>query len=573
MSLGKSLLASGALRVRILGALLTAALLMVPGVVLSQPLVQNGMAVCTANNSQIIPAIVTDGSGGSIVAWQDFRNGNWDIYAQRVNAGVMLWTLNGVAICTAADSQQQPQVVGDGSGGAIIAWYDYRNGGDYDIYAQRVNSSGAVQWTEDGVPVCTAAFDQFNIAMIGDGFGGAILTWEDNRANVVDCPDIYAERVDGTGAPLWTANGVSVCNEASAQHGPRLVSDGLGGAFITWYDQRAGDYDIYTQRVASGGAVQWTTNGVATCTMATDQLKPDICSDGAAGVIITWYDYRSTTDYDIYAQRQGPSGAIVWAVDGVVMNNNEGYDQINPRIVSDDSGGAIIAWQDYITGITSDVYAQRVAAAGAVQWTATGVIICTAAGDQRNPQIVTDGNSGAFITWADYRNIDTTNSDVYAQRIAANAAINWPATGYLICDADSSQSHLAMASDGNLGAIVAWQDYRNGNWDIYAQGYNISGIGIAIGSRPDASPLHLSPAFPNPSAAMVGISYSLPKSGAVELAVYDIVGQKKALLASGVMSAGKHEVSWNGASVAAGVYFCRLSFKGTTLTNRLAVVR
>jgi predicted lipoprotein with Yx(FWY)xxD motif len=573
MSLRKSLLASGALRARILGALLLAAFLMVPGAVLSQPWVQNGIAVCTANNGQIIPAIVTDGSGGSIITWQDYRNGNWDIYAQRVNAGVVLWTVNGVAICTASDSQQQPQVVSDGLGGAIIAWYDYRSGSNYDIYAQRVNSSGAVQWTTDGVPVCTAAFDQLDIAMIGDGLGGAILTWEDNRSNVVNCPDIYAERVDATGASLWTADGVSVCNEASAQHGPRLVSDGLGGAFITWYDQRAGDYDIYTQRIASGGAVQWTTNGVATCTMATDQFKPDICSDDAAGVIITWYDYRSTTDYDIYAQRVGPSGAIVWVVDGVVMNNNEGYDQINPRIVSDDSGGAIIVWQDYITGITSDVYAQRVAAAGAVQWTATGVIICTAAGDQRNPQIVTDGNSGAFITWADYRNTDTTNSDVYAQRIAANAAITWPATGYLICDADSSQSHLAMASDGNLGAIVAWQDLRNGNWDIYAQGYDTSGVGVEIGLPSHGTALRLNPAFPNPSAARVGISYSLPKSGEVELAVYDIVGQKMATLASGVMSAGRHEVSWNGASVAAGVYFCRLSFEGTTRTNRMAVVR
>ena len=572
MSLGKSSFVNGALRARILGALLMAAFLMVPGVVLSQPWVQNGFAVCTANNDQIIPAIVSDGNGGSIIAWSDYRNGNWDIYAQRANGTGVLWTADGVAICTASDSQQQPQIVSDGSNGAIIAWYDYRNG-NYDIYAQRVNASGAVLWTADGVPICTAAFDQFNIAMIGDGFGGAILTWEDNRSNVVNCPDIYAERVDATGASLWTADGVSVCNEASAQHGPRLVSDGSGGAFVTWYDHRAGDYDIYTQRIASGGAVQWTTNGVATCTMGTDQLKPDICSDDAAGVIITWYDYRSTTDYDIYAQRVGPGGAIVWAVDGVVMNNNEGYDQINPRIVSDDIGGAIIVWQDYITGITSDVYAQRVAAAGAVQWTATGVIICTAAGDQRNPQIVTDGNSGAFITWADYRNIDTTNSDVYAQRIAADATINWPATGYLICDADSSQSHLAMASDGNFGAVVAWQDYRNGNWDIYAQGFDVSGVGVELEPRPDGSLFQLSPAFPNPSAAAVGFSYSLPKSGAVELAVYDIVGQKMATLASGVMSTGRHEVSWNGASVAAGVYFYRLSFEGLTRTNRIAIAR
>ena len=571
MSLGKSPFTSGALRTRVLGAMLMAAFLMVPGAVLSQPLVLNGIAVCTANNGQITPAIATDGSGGSIIAWQDYRNGNYDIYAQRVNAGVVLWTVNGVAICTTDSNQQQPQIVGDGSGGAIIAWQDYRSGSNYDIYAQRVNSSGAVLWTANGVSICTAAFDQLGIAMISDGIGGAILTWEDNRSNVVDCPDVYAQRVDGGGVALWTAEGVSICNEANAQHGPRLASDGSGGAFITWYDRRAGDYDIYTQRVASGGAVQWTTNGMATCTMATDQLKPDICTDGAGGAIITWYDYRATTDFNIYAQRQGPDGAIVWAVDGVVMNDNVAYDQLNPRIVSDGIGGAIIVWQDYVTGTTSDIYAQRVAAAGAVQWTATGVIICTAAGNQTNPQIVTDGNSGAFITWEDYR--DTADCDIYAQRIAADAAINWPATGYPICAADSNQTNLAMASDGNLGAVVAWQDYRNGNYDIYTQGFDISGAGIEIGSPPIGSTLYLSPAFPNPSAAAVGISYSLPKPGEVELAVYDIVGQKVATLAAGVMSAGRHEVSWNGASVAAGVYFYRLSFEGTTRTNRMAVVR
>ena len=572
MALIEGFLTSHALRARVLGTMLMAALLIVPGVVLSQPRwVLDGKPVCTADNDQIATAIVSDGSGGAIIAWQDYRNGNYDIFAQRVNSsGAVQWTANGVSICTLDSSQQQPQLVSDGSGGAIIAWQDYRNG-NYDIFAQRVNSSGAAQWAANGAPICTAVFDQLDVEIISDGLGGAILTWEDNRSNVVDCPDIYAQRVDASGAALWTADGVSICNEASAQHGPRLVSDGSGGTFITWYDQRAGDYDIYTQRVASGGAVQWTTNGVATCTMATDQLKPDICSDGADGVIITWYDYRATTDFNIYAQRQGPGGAIVWVVDGVVMNNNVAYDQINPRIVSDGVGGAIIVWQDYVTGTTSDVYAQRVAAAGAVQWTATGVIICTAAGDQTDPRIVTDGTSGAFITWDDHR--DTANYDIFAQRIAADASINWSAEGYPICAADGNQTNPAMASDGNLGAVVAWQDYRNDNWDIYTQGFDVSGVGIEIGSPAIGSMLYLSPASPNPSAAAVGISYSLPKSGEVELAVYDIVGQKVATLAAGEMSAGRHEVSWNGASVAAGVYFYRLSFEGTTRTNRMAVVR
>jgi flagellar hook assembly protein FlgD len=55
--------------------------------------------------------------------------------------------------------------------------------------------------------------------------------------------------------------------------------------------------------------------------------------------------------------------------------------------------------------------------------------------------------------------------------------------------------------------------------------------------------------------------------------VYDVAGRKVATLAQGTMSAGSHEVSWNGAKAPAGVYLYRLSFEGKTLTNRMVVVR
>jgi len=55
-----------------------------------------------------------------------------------------------------------------------------------------------------------------------------------------------------------------------------------------------------------------------------------------------------------------PALAIRWPVNGVVMNNNVAYDQINPKIVSDGIGGGIMAWEDFRTGLTSDIYAQRV---------------------------------------------------------------------------------------------------------------------------------------------------------------------------------------------------------------------
>ena len=58
--------------------------------------------------------------------------------------GTPLWTLNGVAICTTVNDQYNPTIVSDGSGGAIITWNDFRNGSDYDIYAQKIDENGSI---------------------------------------------------------------------------------------------------------------------------------------------------------------------------------------------------------------------------------------------------------------------------------------------------------------------------------------------------------------------------------------------------------------------------------------------
>jgi len=156
---------------------------------------QTGKPVCNAINNQVYPTMTTDGSRGSIITWMDKRSGKYEIYAQRMNpSGNAMLTSNGIPICT-LDSSYNPAIVSDGSGGAIIAWETYRGLSiTTDIYAQRVNSSGAVQWAPNGVPVCIEVFNQDTIAMVSDGFGGAILTWQDYRSDN-GFPDIYAQRI------------------------------------------------------------------------------------------------------------------------------------------------------------------------------------------------------------------------------------------------------------------------------------------------------------------------------------------------------------------------------------------
>ncbi len=420
-------------------------------------------AVCTAANNKSDLTTVSDGFGGAISTWQDSRGSDADIYAQRVNAsGAPQWTANGVAICTATGDQASPTIVSDGSGGAIITWQDYRNGSDYDIYSQRVNASGAPQWTANGVAVCTATGNQSNPIIVSDGSGGAIITWQDYR-NGSDY-NIYSQRVNASGASQWTANGVAICTATGDQASPTVASDGSGGAIITWQDYRNGsDWDIYVQQVNASGAAQWTVNGVAVCTATGYQQYPIIVSDGSGGGIITWMDYRSGPSH-LYAQRVSASGNPQWTTDGVAICSATGG-QDNPTIVSDGLDGAIITWFDYRNG-NADIYAQLVNASGASQWTANGVAICTAVSDQQEPTIISDGSGGAIITWQDYRN---GAADIYAQGINSSGAVQWTPNGVAISTATSDQIWPTILSDGSGGAIITWEDFRSGNGDIYAQ--------------------------------------------------------------------------------------------------------
>ena len=371
-----------------------------------------------------------------------------------------------VPICTAASTQDYPVIVSDGAGGAIIAWHDYRRGGsDADIYARRVSATGTVEWTVDGVALCTATGRQELPAIASDGAGGAIVAWRDLRNGATN--DIYAQRISVDGTVQWTPDGVALCTAADEQAYPTIVSDGAGGAIVTWHDRRSGDFDIYAQRISAGGSVQWAANGVPLCTAVGDQAYPTIVPDGANGAVIAWYDYRGGPYSDIYVQRIAGGGTVQWTPNGVPLCVATG-NQSDPAIASDGEGGAIVTWYDERSGTNSDIYAQRVSAAGAVQWTTDGVALCVATGRQYGAVTVADGAGGAIVAWSDERG-GGSNADLYSQRISADGAVHWTANGVALCTATADQKLSTIAADGAGGAIITWSDNRSGNDNIYAQ--------------------------------------------------------------------------------------------------------
>jgi hypothetical protein len=447
----------------------------------------NGTALCTAVREQSRPTIVSDGAGGAIVAWQDLRSSvAYDIYAQHVLASGAVdpaWPADGRALCTALDNQNNPTVVSDGSGGAIVTWEDNRSGTDLDIYAQHVLASGAADpaWPANGRALCTAAYYQFTPVIVADGSGGAIVAWSDARGGTTS--DIYAQHVlaSGTVDPAWPADGRALCTAANSQTHPTIVADGTAGAIVTWQDLRGGTYsDIYAQHVLASGAVDsaWPADGRALCSAANEQVTPNIVVDGAGGAIVTWNDTRSG-NADIYAQHVLASGAVdpSWPTDGRALCTQPNY-QYDPAIASDGGGGAIVVWWDGRHSFNNDIYSQHVLASGAVDpaWPVQGSPVCTAVGHQDYPTIVADAAGGAIVAWMDFRG--NGDPDLYAQHVLASGAMDpaWSPNGRVLSAAPFGQSFQEIVADGAGGAIATWQDDRSGSEsDIYAQRVSADG--------------------------------------------------------------------------------------------------
>jgi len=433
--------------------------------------VEDGNAICTIFNNQDTPVIVSDGAGGAIIAWRDNRTLTTNIYAQRVDDdGNILWLPDAMPVCTAPNSQSYPIIIADGSGGAIIAWHDFRSGNVVDLYAQKLNSNGYIQWTVNGVAICTGQMNPQLGQMISDGAGGAIITWFDHRDFTYN---VFAQRIGADGTVQWTANGVTISAASGNQMYPSLASDGASGAIIAWQDNRNGFNDIYAQRVDATGNVEWTVNGIVVCAAGQYQSTAQIISDGSGGAIIAWSDHRNTLDYDIYAQRVDADSTLLWPGGGVAISATF-YNQMSCRLVPAGTGEAIVIWVDYRSGSDADIYAQLVDASGTPLWTANGIVVCGAADDQFNVQLISDGSKGAVATWEDKRN-GTDNIDLYAQRVYDDGTIGWTADGEAICRATGHQTTPQLAPDGWGGAFIAWKDERGANFDIYAQRVDAAG--------------------------------------------------------------------------------------------------
>lgn len=414
------------------------------------------------------------------------------------------WTPNGIRISTLGVRQDLPAIASDRSGGAFTAFVARLMPGAR-VQAQRLTALGEAQWPGDGTFIAMDSLTVTRTRAISDAAGNAFVAWSSFSKGV------RVQRIDSDGTPRWASGGVQL--DARAWTEFHLASDGAGGVIVVWGRLITGGLNppdtLMVQRVDSTGATRLQPGGQILAFANNFEFNVGQVDSGGAFVCWGWNPVPGT--HEVRAQWLNQDGSLLWPADGLLVAQGSGgggsgamvgdgaggvihvYGHSNalfaqrisrqgeflwstggvsvstasPTFVAGvpSSGGAIVTWR---TG--TDILAAHVDSAGVPGWDPNGVEVCVAQGLQGPPRIVSDGVGGAIIAWDDERE-GSANSDIYAQRLDASGAARWAMNGFPICSAPARQAEVVIAADNANGAILAWFDQRNGSAQatVYAQ--------------------------------------------------------------------------------------------------------
>lgn len=332
-----------------------------------------GQPIVVKDGAQRSPNMCKDGNGGAYIIWKDFTLGQYEhVYATHISSdNEIINPGEGVPIMTNDSHHNGISLEIAGLSEAAMAWVDDRNG-NLDIFGQRMvadhdNNTINTLWStveEGGKAICDAEGDQ-NYAKITyaagccETEGITATTWQDDRNQNFD---IYMQYLWVDGNPYFQdyPQGLPLTEGlSSSQTKPRVKADD-SGAYVIWYSDQNGNSDIYAQKIIASqeDPIQWSINGEPICTADDAQTGARLSVSGDGGAYFTWQDDRNGGDEaDVYVQHISSENLSTMPENGLIISN-AALIQKSPVVRKDGNGSAFIIWEDGRSG-SGGIYTQH----------------------------------------------------------------------------------------------------------------------------------------------------------------------------------------------------------------------
>ncbi len=423
----------------------------------------------------ISPSVSIGESGKFVVVWEDYRDLDANIYAQRFDSAGNKLGGNMLVNSDSLDEDQYSPVVSLGkSDGFMMTWVDLRSG-IQNVFARIFSSGGTPETSPLRVDTTSVSEPREDPWVGSDTTGRYAVVWTDYASSF---PVMYTQRFDSLGQAVGSKLRMSDQEATGERHDPTLSAAPSGAFVVGWMDKRNLNYDIYARTVTSLGFLQQESDRINDDSLGAIQMSPQITTTSDGGFIAVWEDFRKGNS-DIHLKRFNPSGEPLG--DDFRVNDDSGYSyQGLPDIACDESGNFVVVWEDAREGL--DIYAQLFDHSGNVLGENLKVNADSGTDLHNSPSCDRSPQGDLVVVWA-AREGEVQN--VYGRLFGSDGQPE--DTCFKINDDDQEVDHLSpkVSTDSSGSFVVGWVDQRDGQDRIYLQRYDPDGI-----KRGDNFPLH-----------------------------------------------------------------------------------
>ncbi len=235
------------------------------------------------------------------------------------------------------------------------------------------------------------------------------------------------------------------------QNQPKIHAVGDGGAYISWFDNANGGYDVYLQRIGPDGSEQWSHNGVLVADRSfTSTQDYDLDVDLAGNALLIFRDDRSGST-QITVNKVALDGALLWGSSGKQLTSGNAFFAA-PQIAVTSDGFAVAGWT-----ADSTIQFQRLDGNGNGMWFDDLTLADPDGGTFALADLNTSDNGAVIASWVKSGSFFDPRH-IWTQKISAGGSQMWNANHVRVLDSGSLQfgNFPAFLPDGAGGAVFAW---------------------------------------------------------------------------------------------------------------------
>jgi hypothetical protein len=188
------------------------------------------------------------------------------------------------------------------------------------------------------------------------------------------------------------------------------------------------------------------------------------------------------------------------------------------------------------------------------------------------------GQTGAFTQGLSYNYLYQQPPDNYVDYISANTGTlifsSQDGYGRAVCYGGPSNNYRAVYATFNFGALRNGTSTKQQLMTRYVQ-YLLPNV---VAEEPSSTALRDLTLMPNPGRGKIQVRFALDRTERVNVAVYDVSGQKVCTLSSCVLDRGNQRLTWNGQddqgrSVSGGSYLVRIEAGAETVNRTIVLIK